>query len=145
MNKYLIPTSVAAFLVVIVLIVVLAVNKSNNSSTNLASANNTTTSSLTNSTPGNYKDGEYTGDTFSNRYGNVQVKVTVSGSQISDVTFLKYPNEERESQEVSDYAMPNLIRETLSSQKANVDIVTGATQTSESFNQSLSSALNKAL
>lgn len=91
-----------------------------------------------------YKDGSYTGDVADAFYGNVQVKVVISGGKITDVVFLDHPQDRRTSQMINDQAMPMLTQETISAQSANVDIISGATQTSNAFIQSLQTALAKA-
>lgn len=91
-----------------------------------------------------FKDGTYTGNSVDAFYGNVQVKATVSNGKITDVVFLDYPQDRRTSQEINAQAMPFLKQEAISAQSANVDIVTGATQTSLAFQKSLQSALNQA-
>lgn len=91
-----------------------------------------------------YKDGTYTGSVTDAYYGNVQVQVTISNGKITDVQFLQYPNDNRTSQFVNSQAMPLLRSEALQAQSANVDIVSGASQTSQAFQQSLSSALQQA-
>lgn len=93
---------------------------------------------------GRYKNGQYTGDVIDAFYGNVQVRVTISGGKITDVTFLDYPHDRRTSQEINSQAMPFLKSEAIAAQSANVDIVSGATQTSRAFIQSLQSALTRA-
>jgi uncharacterized protein with FMN-binding domain len=60
------------------------------------------------------------------------------------VTFLQYPNERNRSIMINNFADPRLISEALNSQSANVDTITGATDTSEAFIQSLSDALAQA-
>src|SRR5258708_24173703 len=45
---------------------------------------------------------------------------------------------------INNYADPQLTSETIAAQSANVDIVTGATDTSQAFIQSLSDALSQA-
>lgn len=91
-----------------------------------------------------YKDGQYTGDIVDAYYGNVQVKVTINSGKITDVRFLKYPNDRHTSEMINSQAMPRLISETIKSQIAEVDIITGATQTSRGFQKSLKSALDQA-
>lgn len=93
---------------------------------------------------GAYKDGSYTGSVADAFYGKVQVKATIKGGLITNVAFLQYPNGSGHTQEVNQYAMPLLTQEALKIQSANVDIVSGATQTSEAFQQSLGSALVQA-
>lgn len=91
-----------------------------------------------------YKDGSYTGIVVDAFYGNVQVKATISGGRITDITFLDYPHDRRTSQEINSQAMPILKSEAIQIQTANVDIVSGATATSQAFVESLQSALNQA-
>jgi len=91
-----------------------------------------------------YKDGSYTGSVADAFYGNVQVKAVISGGKITDVVFLDHPQDRRTSQMINDQAMPMLTQEAITAQSANVDIVSGATQTSNAFRESLQSALSKA-
>lgn len=91
-----------------------------------------------------YKDGEYTGDNVDAYYGNVQVKTTIQNGKITDVQFLDYPRDRRTSERINSEAMPYLKSEAIQAQSAVVDIVSGATQTSLAFKQSLQSALLKA-
>lgn len=93
---------------------------------------------------GKYKNGTYTGSVADAFYGNVQVKVIISGGKISDVQFLQYPNDRGHSIELNQYATPILRTEAIQAQSANVDIVSGATDTSYAFQQSLQSALSQA-
>jgi len=78
-----------------------------------------------------------------NRYGSVQVSVTFSGSQITDVQTLQVPNRERESQRINQYAAPVLAQEVVAAQSAHVDTVSGATYTSESYAASVQSAIDQ--
>lgn len=90
------------------------------------------------------KDGTYTGDVANAFYGNLQVQAIINRGKISDIKFLVYPQDRGHTIEVSNYSLPVLKSEAIQSQSAQVDIVTGATQTSEAFTQSLQSALNQA-
>ncbi len=90
-----------------------------------------------------YKDGEYTGDVADAYYGNVQVKVSIHGGKVSDVQFLQYPNDRRTSVQINTEAMPYLKKEAIQAQSAEVDIVSGATQTSLAYRESLASALQQ--
>ncbi len=93
---------------------------------------------------GLYADGQYNGSVADAYYGNVQVAVTVSGGKISNVQFLDYPHDRSTSREINSQAMPYLIQEALQAQNANVDVISGATFTSQAFVESLASALAKA-
>lgn len=105
--------------------------------TNLGNGSTTTTTTT-------YKDGTYTGSVADAFYGNVQVKVTVSGNKISDVTFLQYPNDRPNSVQINQQAMPLLTQEAIQTQSASVNVISGATQTSQAFVQSLRAALSQA-
>ena len=89
-------------------------------------------------------DGTYTGDSVPTRFGNVQVQVTVSGGQITDVTPLRLTDRDGRSVQISNRAAPILREEVLSAQSANVRMVSGATFTSEGYLNSLQSALDQA-
>jgi uncharacterized protein with FMN-binding domain len=93
---------------------------------------------------GQYRDGSYTGSQADAHWGTVEVLAVVSNGQLSDVQFTEYPNHRNRSQEINSQAMPILTREAVQSQQAQVDVVSGATDTSEAFIQSLSSALSQA-
>lgn len=93
---------------------------------------------------GLYRDGEYTGDAADAFYGNIQVKAVINGGKITDVQFLQYPNDRSTSVEINSQAMPFLKQEAITAQNANVDIISGATDSSMAFRQSLGSALAKA-
>jgi uncharacterized protein with FMN-binding domain len=93
---------------------------------------------------GQYKDGTYTGSIANSVYGNVQVAAVVSGGRLSDVQFITFPNSTPHSIQVSGSALPALKTEAIASQSAQVNVVSGATQTSEAFQQSLGSALVQA-
>jgi uncharacterized protein with FMN-binding domain len=93
---------------------------------------------------GNYKDGTYTGSVADAFYGNVQVQAVVQNGKISSVQFLQYPSDRARSLMISGYATPQLQQEAIQTQSANVDIVSGATDTSQAFISSLTSALNQA-
>lgn len=91
-----------------------------------------------------YKDGSYTGSRSDAVYGYIQVRATISGGKITGVTFLEYPNDHHESVQINKQAMPYLQQEALKAQSAQVDGVSGATDTSQAFVESLTAALNKA-
>jgi len=84
------------------------------------------------------------GDPFDNRYGTVQVRVTLQGTRITGVTPLQMPFDRQRSAEISQQAEPLLLQEVLQAQSAQIDIIGGASYTSQSYAQSLQSALDKA-
>lgn len=91
-----------------------------------------------------YRDGTYQGPPIDAYYGLVQVQVNIQHGTISSVQFLQYPNDRRTSQQINSIAMPYLQQEAIQAQSANVDIISGATLTSEGFQMSLNSALQGA-
>ena len=92
-----------------------------------------------------YKDGSYIGSSADAYYGLVQVKAVISGGKITDVQFLSYPQDRNTSQQINSFAMPNLISEAIQAQSANVNMVSGASETSQAFQKSLASALAQAV
>ena len=78
------------------------------------------------------------------RYGPVQVQITVTGGKITAVTAIEYPQEERRDAEINAQAIPELQAQALSAQSAQIDGVSGATFTTEGFEQSLQSAIDAA-
>lgn len=120
-------------------------SSTDSSSTNASSTTGaTSTPDTTGSSGGNYKDGSYTGSVSDAQWGNIQVKAIIKDGKITDVQFLQYPNERERSVLINQYADPQLTSEAIQAQSANVDIVSGATDTSEAFMQSLSDALTQA-
>jgi len=94
--------------------------------------------------PSGWRDGSYTGQDFPNRYGDVQVVVKIAGGRITDVQAPQLPSDRRRSQEINDQAAPLLHDEVLQAQSAQIDSISGATYTSDSYGQSLQSALDQA-
>ena len=89
-------------------------------------------------------DGDYTGDAVQTRYGGVQVRITVANGTITEVQVPQYPNREGRDVQISQRSLPILIQETKSAQSAGIDMVSGATYTSQGYLQSLQSALDQA-
>ena len=93
---------------------------------------------------GLYNDGEYTGSSVDAYYGNVQVKVSISNGKVTDVVALYYPHDAKNSIRINSRAIPILQQEAIVAQNANIDAVSGASETSPAFIESLTSALNQA-
>jgi len=85
-----------------------------------------------------------TGSDIGTQFGDVQVQVLVRGTRLLDVRAIRLPYSHSRSQQLSDYAAPRLRSEALQAQSANIDLVSGATYTSEAYIQSLQSALDAA-
>ncbi len=90
------------------------------------------------------KDGTVTGQVVQTRFGPVQVQVTISAGKITDVTALQLPSDRQRSAEISQIVEPMLKSEALTAQSAQIDLVSGATYTSDGYAQSLQSALDQA-
>jgi len=102
------------------------------------------TTSNNNGTGTSSKTTTVTGDVVQTQWGPVQVQVVVHGGTITGVKVLQYPNGNSRDVEIANYALPILIQETTAAQSAQVDMVSGATFTSEGYVQSLQSALDRA-
>jgi uncharacterized protein with FMN-binding domain len=85
-----------------------------------------------------------TGSAVDNEYGTVQVQVTLQGTKITDIVALQMPSSHQRSIEISSAAEPILRQEALQAQSAQINIVSGASFTSQSYAQSLQSALDQA-
>ena len=96
---------------------------------------------------------KFTGATYeADRYGSLQVVITVkkttSGKKVTRkikaISVPVYPNHTGRSLYISDNAIPILRSEALQAQSARIDLVSGATYTSDAFASSLQSAILKA-
>ncbi|WP_132145814.1 FMN-binding protein [Kribbella antiqua] len=85
-----------------------------------------------------------TGEVASTQWGPVQVQLTIENGKITAVNVLQYPNGNHRDVEINDYALPILIDETTKAQSAQIDMVSGATVTSDGYIRSLQSALDQA-
>ena len=95
---------------------------------------------------GTYVNGQYVGSSIrADRWGNMQVVVVVEEGEVSNVLIADYPRNTTLSDTISRNAMPTLIQEAVTAQSAEIDIVSGATDTSVAFIQSLQTALDEAL
>lgn len=88
--------------------------------------------------------GSVSGPVVATPFGNVQVQVTFSGGRIAGIQALQLPADHPRSQEISQYAEPILQQEALQAQSAQIDIVSGATYTSEGYARSLQATLDQA-
>ncbi len=93
---------------------------------------------------GQYRDGEFRGDAADAYYGYVKVAAVVRNGKVADVQILDYPNDRGHSIMINNYALPRLISEAVQAQSADIQIVSGATDSSMAFRESLASALAQA-
>ena len=77
-------------------------------------------------------------------YGDVQVRVVLRASRIVDVQPLTLPSDRSRSRRISEQAAPLLRTEALQAQSANIDLLSGASYTSEGYAESLQGALDAA-
>jgi uncharacterized protein with FMN-binding domain len=85
-----------------------------------------------------------TGSVAQTRWGPVQVTLTVANGKITAVEVPQYPSGNGKDQQINARALPVLVQETLDAQSADIDMVSGATVTSEGYLESLQSALDQA-
>lgn len=98
----------------------------------------TTSSSSTSSSNSTMKDGTYTGKSTSTEWGDIQVKITVASGKIPQITVLKNPTGGK-SDETNSRSLPTYKQEALAAQSANINQVSGATETYKGFTGSLQS------
>jgi uncharacterized protein with FMN-binding domain len=117
---------------------------SGTSSSGTSSSGTSSDSSSTSGTGTSTASSTVTGSVASTRWGPVQVELTVANGSITDVSVVQYPSGNGRDQEINARALPVLIQETLDAQNAKIDMVSGATVTSDGYLESLQSALDKA-
>lgn len=91
-----------------------------------------------------YADGVYTGPVTDAYYGPMQIQAIIQGGRLSGIKVLQWPNDRRTSVRINQQALPWLRDEVVQAQSGSVDIISGATLTSEAFIRSISGALNQA-
>ena len=95
-------------------------------------------------TSGNTASKTYDGDAVQTRWGPVQVRITVVDGKITASEAIVYPNGNHEDEQINSVALPVLNQEAVSAQSASIDMVSGATVTSEGYLSSLQSAIDQA-
>ena len=89
-------------------------------------------------------DGDFVSDRHGLMWGDVRVKVSIHGGQITAVEALEFPDHRAQSAYLSQLALPILESEVIKSQKAQVDVVSSATDTSYTFQDAVADAITKA-
>lgn len=118
---------------------------SNTASSNTASsATSKAASTSTSSASSTYQDGTYTGAATSTQWGDVQVQATVAGGKLTKVTVLEYPDSNGHDQQINATALPVYKQEAVTAQSANIQLVSGASETYKGFTGSLQDALDQA-
>jgi uncharacterized protein with FMN-binding domain len=91
-----------------------------------------------------YADGRHTGPAVNAYYGMVQIQAIVENGRVARLKVLQYPSDRQTSVAINRQALPLLRDEVIAAQTAEVDVISGATLTSEAFIKSLSGALAQA-
>jgi uncharacterized protein with FMN-binding domain len=89
-------------------------------------------------------DGTFTGPSVFVRFGNVQVRIVVSGGRVADLQAIDLPSDRSRSVEISQFSGPVLRQEAIRAQSARINVVSGATYTSFGYAQSIEGALQQA-
>ena|SRR5258708_24277586 len=89
------------------------------------------------------RSGTFTGNPISTPYGTMQVAAVISNGTLTDIKLLQ-ETDGGHSHQIDDAAIPVLKSAALAKHSAKIDIVSGATYTSQGYAQSLQSALDKA-
>ncbi len=90
------------------------------------------------------KSGAFTGKRQYAYYGYIKVQAIVQSGSLTDIKVLEYPSDNGRSQYINQIALPYLIQEAVDAQSWRVDLISGATFTSEAFVLSLQAALKQA-
>jgi uncharacterized protein with FMN-binding domain len=85
-----------------------------------------------------------TGKDILTRFGDVQVAITLTGKRITEVKAVTLPSDRPRSQLISEQAGPLLRSEVLAAQSARINLVSGATYTSDAWAASVQSAIDRA-
>ncbi|GAA0696686.1 FMN-binding protein [Kitasatospora atroaurantiaca] len=110
----------------------------------ISSGGSTETTSPSASASASSSTRSITGSAIDTRYGAVQVKVTLDGTKITKIDVVQYPSQDHRDQEINSYALPLLNQEAIAAQSAGIDVISGATYTSDGYTRSLQSALDQA-
>jgi len=86
----------------------------------------------------------YTGSAAQTQFGPVQVQVTVKNGKVVSANAVDYPMNGPRDVQINSYAIPQLNSEAVSASSASIDMVSGATFTSDGYISSLQSALDQA-
>jgi uncharacterized protein with FMN-binding domain len=85
-----------------------------------------------------------TGAAADTRYGPVQVQITVTNGAVTTVSAVDYPQNDPRDAQINSFAIPQLNQEATAAKSTSIDMVSGATFTSQGYIQSLQSALDQA-
>jgi len=87
--------------------------------------------------------GSATGDAVDYPYGRLQLRATLVRGRLTNVETVQLQPSSGHSQAIDAQALPLLREEALRASGANIDVVSGATYTSEAYARSLQSAIDR--
>jgi uncharacterized protein with FMN-binding domain len=87
--------------------------------------------------------GTFTGPVIGTEFGDVQVRIVVTNGHLIDINAVQMPFDRARSAEITQYVTPVLRSEAIQAQSARIDIISGATFTSEAYAESLDAALRQ--
>ena len=90
------------------------------------------------------EDGDYTSDRVQFEWGDLRVRIVVTGGKITTVQIMSYPDHRSQSLYLIQLADPFLTREVIKTQQSNVHTVSTATNTSLAFREAVAGAIVKA-
>jgi uncharacterized protein with FMN-binding domain len=90
------------------------------------------------------KSGLFSGKREYAYYGYVKVQAVIQNGKITDVKILDYPSDNGRSRYINSIALPYLIQEVVDAQSYKIDLISGATFTSQAFVKSITEALKAA-
>ena len=88
-------------------------------------------------------NGSFTGAVIPTQFGDVQVRVVITSGRVTDVSALQMPTDRARSAEITQYVTPVLHDEVIQAQSAHIDVISGATFTSEAYAESVNDALRQ--
>ncbi|WP_306307021.1 FMN-binding protein [Kribbia dieselivorans] len=78
------------------------------------------------------------------QFGNVQVQITVKDGKVVTADAIQVPDQNGRDQAINAVAVPQLNAAAVQAQSANIDMISGASYTSQGYISSLQSALDQA-
>lgn len=84
-----------------------------------------------------------TGEAVQSQYSTIQLRVTRKGGKIVKIDVVRDDTGDGRSASINAHAEPILMQQALAAQSSHIDGVSGASYTSDSYRQSLQSALDK--
>lgn len=90
------------------------------------------------------EDGDYRSDKVSFEWGDLRVRMVVTGGKITTVQIMSYPDHRSQSLYLIQLADPFLTKEVIKTQQSQVHTVSTATNTSVAFREAVAGAIVKA-